>query len=304
MSDNRLRRLLLLVPFAAKSEGIKLQDLAAKLGVEPKDILADLELLTLVGRPPFAPGDFIDIYVEGDRVHVALDQRLARPPRLTPAEAAALWAAAQVMRPAAKSALASAQKKLLAAVPGSARKLFSKLAERVGAEAAPMDDLLEPLARAARERREVEFAYLAAGRGNQERRAVRPWAVYLRSGRWYLSGHCLARQGDRLFRVDRISDLVVTDRHFAERGQVQGPSGRGGETARLRFSKSAAPWVRESYSDAAKPTADGGVEVELEGASAEWIVPYVLSFGGEAELVSPPALREAVLATARRMAAG
>jgi proteasome accessory factor C len=296
----RLRRLLLLVPYAAREPGVTLTELAQRLGVDRKALLEDLDLLAMVGRPPFSPDDFIDLYVEGDRVRVVLDQRFSRPPRLTAPEAAALWASAQVMRPAAKSALGAAQKKLLAALPASARKSFGGLSSRVGAEASPMDELLEPLARAAREMREVELVYLAAGRRAGERRAVRPYAVYLHRGHWYLAGYCLARKGDRLFRVDRISALEVTARRFQERKDVKPQDGGvAGESALVRFTPAAAPFVRERFPDAAR-TPEGGLEVELSGATPEWLVPYVLSFGGEAQVVRPEGLRQAVLGFARR----
>lgn len=299
---DRLRRLLLVVPYSVRHPGATVDELAARLGVEPAMLREDLDKLALVGRPPFSPDDFIDIYVEDDRVYVMLDQRFERPPRLTAPEAAALWASAQLMRPAAKTALASAQEKLVAAVPESARELFERLAERVGSEAAPMDDLLEPLARAAREQREVEFDYLAAGRDKGERRTVRPYATYLHRGRWYLAGFCLARQDDRLFRVDRIRSLRVTERTFSERKDVRAETGaRSGTSARIRFTPTAAPWVRERFADQAKALPDGGVEVELQGATRDWIVSYVLSFGGEAELVEPASLRDAVRETARRI---
>ena len=69
----RLRRLLLLVPYAVREPGITVTELAKRLGMERAELLQDLDLLTLVGRPPFSPDDFIDVYVENERVHVALD---------------------------------------------------------------------------------------------------------------------------------------------------------------------------------------------------------------------------------------
>ncbi|MGC4115077.1 MAG: WYL domain-containing protein [Myxococcales bacterium] len=301
----RLRRLLLLVPYAARKPGISVAELAKKLGVSRFELIEDLDLLAMVGRPPFSPDDFIDVYVEGETVHVALDQRFSRPPRLTPAEAAALLAAAQVMRPAARSALGSAQKKLLAALPAHARRAFGKLATRVGADEAPMDDLLEPLAKAAREAREVEFDYLTGGRGKRERRTVRPHAVYLHRGQWYLAGYCLMRNDDRLFRVDRMSKLAVTARVFTPGGEAHREDSGSQETsagakAVVRFTQGAAPFVRERFPEA-KATADGGLEVELAGVSRDWIVPYVLGFGGEAQVVEPKELREAVLEAVQKI---
>ncbi len=302
MSDlsERLRRLLLLVPLAARRPGITVQELAQRLGVDRSELLEDLDLLTMVGRPPFSPDDFIDIYTEGENVRVALDQRFSRPPRLTAPEAAVLLASAQVLKPAARSALGSAQQKLLEAMPSRARQSFGGIASRVGADAAPMDDLLEPLAQAAREMREVELVYLAAGRTAGERRTVRPYAVYLHRGHWYLAGYCAMRQGERLFRVDRIGALELTERKFEHRRDVEPQVGGGlGERALVRFSREAAPFVRERFPDAA-PAPGGGLEVTLAGAAPEWIVPYILSFGGEAEVVQPAGLRAAVREAARR----
>ncbi|MBI5544638.1 MAG: WYL domain-containing protein [Deltaproteobacteria bacterium] len=305
MSDlkERLRRLLLLVPFAARKPGVTIDELARRLDVDRAELLEDLDLLTLVGRPPFSPDDFIDVYVEGERVHVALDQRFDRPPRLTAAEAAALWMSAQVMSPAAKSALGTAQKKIFSAMPKAERRSFGGLSARVGADAAPMDELLEPLARASREMREVEFDYLTGGRGKRERRTVRPYAVYLHRGQWYLAGFCLKRQEERLFRVDRVSRLELTERRFADRRDVAaGAAGSGfesgGAKAVLRFTKGAAPFVRERFPEARK-IEGGSLEVEISGASPEWLVPYVLGFGGEAEVLEPQELRDAVAQAAR-----
>ncbi|HLT31357.1 MAG TPA: WYL domain-containing protein, partial [Myxococcaceae bacterium] len=49
----RLRRLLLLVPYVTRHPGITVEALASHLGVERSTLLGELDLLTLVGRPPF-----------------------------------------------------------------------------------------------------------------------------------------------------------------------------------------------------------------------------------------------------------
>ncbi len=94
MSDvhERLRRLLFVVPYVARHRGVTVDALAKQLGVSREELLRDLELLTMVGRPPFQPDDFIDLHVENDQVWVDLDQRFSKPPRLTGPEAAALAA--------------------------------------------------------------------------------------------------------------------------------------------------------------------------------------------------------------------
>ena len=62
---DRLRRVLFLVPYAVRHPGIPVKELARRCGVSEKELLDDLDFLLGVGCPPFAPDDFLDLYVEG-----------------------------------------------------------------------------------------------------------------------------------------------------------------------------------------------------------------------------------------------
>ena len=86
MSDSaeRLRRLLFLVPYLSQHKGVQIDELAKAMGLSRAEVLEDLELLPLVGRPPFTPADYIDLTIENDRVSLTLDQRFSRPPRRVP----------------------------------------------------------------------------------------------------------------------------------------------------------------------------------------------------------------------------
>ncbi|HEY0880318.1 MAG TPA: WYL domain-containing protein, partial [Archangium sp.] len=97
LAYERLRRLLFLVPFVSKNPGLPVDEVAKVVGITKDELLEELDLLTLVGRPPFSPDDFVDVYVEDDKVYVDLDQRLSAPPRLTAAEGVALAAAAATL---------------------------------------------------------------------------------------------------------------------------------------------------------------------------------------------------------------
>ena len=113
-----------------------------------------------VGSPPFAPDDFLDLYVEGDRVHVALHQSFTRPPRFTESEAAALAAAVSALGGEGR---ARAVKALRDSVPRDRRASFDELVDRIYAGAPPArDSVLGRLQRAIAERRAVSLAYLSA----------------------------------------------------------------------------------------------------------------------------------------------
>jgi proteasome accessory factor C len=292
----RLRRLLFLVPYVAKNPGIAVDNLAKELGLGRDELLEDLDLLTMVGRPPFQPDDYIDIYVENDRVYVDLDQRLSAPPKLTAAEGAALAAAADSLRPAAGEALERALRKLEKVIPSQARERFVEMHRKIDAAVSAPGEL-GPIVAAIADHREVEFDYFSQNRGVTERRSAQPLEVFSHRGQWYLSAHDNARGEERLFRVDRIQNPAVTDRSFVpaapKKARVPNPAGPRGEV-RVRFSRVVAPYVAEQFGEDARPGMDGGVEVLVAGDSERWLTQWVLSFGGEAEVVEPEWARAAV----------
>jgi proteasome accessory factor C len=298
----RLRRLLFLVPFVSKNPGLPIEEVAKKAGVSREELLEELDLLALVGRPPFQPDDFIDIYVEDGKVYVELDQRLSAPPRLTAAEGVALAAAAALLKPAAGDALTSALAKLETVLPPHAVQRYRDLMKTLDV-ATDAPDGLASLSQAIVERREVEFDYFTAGRGQTERRRVRPHELFSHRGLWYLSAYCLTRGDERLFRLDRIANLEVTDERFVAPSSVGARQPPGivdaeGEV-RVRFEPTVAPWIVERFGDGAKALPDGAVEVTVPGDSERWLTQWILSFGGDAVVLAPQWARDAVARAAR-----
>jgi len=297
----RLRRLLFLVPFVARNPGLTVDEVAREAGVSREALLEELDLLTLVGRPPFQPDDFVDIYVEDERVYVSLDQRLSAPPRLTAAEGVALAAAAALLKPAAGDALTSALSKLESVLPPHAVQRYRDMARTLDV-AMEAPDGLATLSQAIVERREVELDYFTAGRGQTERRRVRPHELFSHRGLWYLAAFCLSRGDERLFRLDRIAALALTDARFDPADaspraipRVVDPDG----TVRVRFAPQVAPWIVERFGDGARALPDGAVEVTVPGDSERWLTQWILSFGGDAVVVEPEWAKDAVARAAR-----
>jgi proteasome accessory factor C len=67
----------------------------------------------------------------------------------------------------------------------------------------------------------------------------------------------------------------------------------------VRFTAQSAPYLRERFGGEARELTDGGVEVRVAGEE-RWLVQWVLSFGGEAEVLEPAWAREAVSRAALR----
>jgi proteasome accessory factor C len=161
---------------------------------------------------------------------------------------------------------------------------------------------IAPLATAIAEAREVEFDYFSSGRGQTERRTVRPRELFSHRGQWYLAAHCCTREDDRLFRVDRIASVALTDRRFTRKERaataIPNPAGATGDV-RVRFTREVAPYVQERFGADARALPDGGVEVQVSGASERWLTQWILSFGGDAQVVEPSHARDAVARAAK-----
>jgi proteasome accessory factor B len=300
----RLRRLLLIVPAARKKPGIKVDDLARELGLDAGSLLADIDLLSVVGHPPFNPDDLIEIFVdEQQRVFVYLDGSFGRPPQLTVLEALALTAAAREAAPA-DPAVVSALDKLTGKLPPQARELYSALARRVDTATPPpagTPALLATLRQAAESRHEVILTYDRDG--TPEERPLQPWTVLEHSGHWYVSGWDLTRKAERNFRIDRLHAVVETGQTFPDpgpldlsrfqRAELFFPSGHE-QPITLRFLPGAAAWALSRWGRKAKKLLGGGVEIAIESAGPQYAVSLALGFAGEAEIVEPPAARAAM----------
>ena len=87
----RLRRLLVWVPYVVQHPGARLDELARMFHVSEDELLSELNLLFVSGVPPYGPGDLIEVQVEDGRVWIDMADYFARPLRLTRSEALDLY---------------------------------------------------------------------------------------------------------------------------------------------------------------------------------------------------------------------
>jgi proteasome accessory factor B len=83
---------------------------------------------------------------------------------------------------------------------------------------------------AVQERSAVEFDYVRSGQSEVTRRRLHPWGVARYAGRWYVVGHDLDRDAERLFRLSRVQGKA---RKVGHAGAYEVPPGTDvGEVAR------------------------------------------------------------------------
>ena len=84
---DRARRILAIVPWVAERDGPTLTEISERFGVSQSELLADLDVVFMVGTPPYTPDSLIDVVVEDGRVWITLGDYFRRPMRLVPSAA-------------------------------------------------------------------------------------------------------------------------------------------------------------------------------------------------------------------------
>ncbi|BDG08609.1 helix-turn-helix transcriptional regulator [Anaeromyxobacter paludicola] len=309
MKLERLRRLLLLIPLARRhgEAGIPVAEALAALELESAEQLyEDIELLCGVGTPDGSPDEFVEVYVENDRIRVVLPQGLTDPPRFTAVEGAALLAALKPLAGAGIGPVESAAQKLSAAMPALQEdELELRLLHRTTAiEVPPPPGFRELLLEAVEKRLVVEVDYFALAEGEAAHKRLEPHAVLLNGGRWYLSAWNPEKSAEHLYRLDRMSAVRVGTRCFGEHKgppierydgleHLYIPSGAERDVA-VRFTGGAAPLALQTWGESAVKSDDGSVSVRVYLAGLNYIASWVLGYGGEAEVMGPAAPREAL----------
>jgi proteasome accessory factor C len=293
-AHDRLGRLLAIVPWVAARDGPEIAEVCRRFGVTQRELLADLDLLFVCGVYPFTPDVLIDVDIADGRVWIRFADYFRRPLRLTPPEGLALIGAGAALLgvPGADpdGALAGALDKL-ATVLGLGAE------EAVAVELGPVrPETLERVQQAARDRHRIELDYYSFGRDERSTRIVEPWRVFNTQGQWYLAGYCQQAGGERLFRVDRISRVVVLDEDFSPPDGAPPAAvfhGAPDDEVIILDLERDARWVAEQYpNEGVVEERDGRLRVTLRVSERAWLERVLLRAGTDASMIKgDPAIR-------------
>jgi len=206
-----LGRFLVLVPWLAQHpDGVPVNEVCERLGIERRALGKLVDQVAFVGTPDGTPDELVDLYMEGERLHVALPQQFTRAPRFSPEEMLALLMVLAPLRNAPVPALAQEAEAL-------AERLLTLGSERARELAARVDPVVftqgehteerEHLAlfeQAVREHRVCDTEYYTAGRDALSARQVRPMALIEQRGAWYVVG-----DDHKTFKVERFKRVVL-----------------------------------------------------------------------------------------------
>jgi predicted DNA-binding transcriptional regulator YafY len=151
--------------------------------------------------------------------------------------------------------------------------------------------------------RTAQLRYFSASRNTTSRREVDPYRLWYAAGGLYLIAYCHLRKDVRMFAVERIRSITLTDHPyqmplgFNVEDYVQDAlmvmRGRRIEVE-LLFSKKVAAWMKDKLwhsSQDTVPMKDGRLRMTLKVADTDELVGWILSFGSQVRVIRPESLR-------------
>jgi predicted DNA-binding transcriptional regulator YafY len=320
--NTQVARILLVLRRLESARGATLEELARALPPEyPKNLRTlrrDLAAIEEAGFPLVT--DRSDGQI---RWKLMDDFRRVPAPGFSATELMAITLSRNLLRPLegteVHASLQSALHKAAAALPLPALEYVRRLEDFFSVGLGPHKtyrqhrETLETLHDAIRKLRTVQMRYFSASRNVTTRREVDPYHLRYAAGALYLIGYCRWRKDVRLFAVDRIRSLSITDHAY------QMPLGFDVEayvqdalmvmrgpvvTVELAFAKATAAWVKDRlwhHTQTAKSLKDGRLHMTLQVADTPELVGWILHFGSGVQVLRPNTLREKVLAEARKI---
>jgi predicted DNA-binding transcriptional regulator YafY len=174
-------------------------------------------------------------------------------------------------------------------------------------------ETIDRLTQAIAKKRTVQMRYFSASRLRTTRREVDPYRLWYASGGLYLVGYCHWRKEPRMFAVERMKAVTLTDHPYQMplgfdleafvRDSLTVMRGRPIEVT-LRFDKPTAAWAKDRMwhpTQKITPLKNGTMLMTLTVADSRELVGWVLSFGSGVRVMRPHTLSDAVSTEAKKI---
>ncbi|HEV7122754.1 MAG TPA: YafY family protein [Rhodanobacter sp.] len=215
----------------------------------------------------------------------------------------------------AAPAVASVQAKLARVMPDGLKRHVRAIADTVKVDLLPATNTpasnaaLLALTTAAQAQLRVRMSYDSA-QGSHTEREFDPYGLAWRAGAWYALGMCQLRHGLRSFRLDRMGEVALLDRHFERPADfdalehlVQAIAGmpRGREIEVLLHTD--LPTARRAFSlgfGLLEPV-DDGVLLRSSADDLAWFARQIAGLPFDFEIRAPAELRAELVLCAERL---
>ena len=292
MSDNRLFKMLY---YLLDKERATAPELAAEFEVSTRTIYRDVEALSSAGIPIYAePGRNGGIYLLQDFI---LDRAI-----LSENEKQEILTAIQSIFATGYTGEKELLTKLSAIFNVNTRNWlevdFSRWGKRIYD-----NSKFEILKTAVIQCREVKIVYENSN-SKRSTRIVQPLKISYKSKEWYLKAFCMKKQGFRIFKLNRIVELELSENTFMPRPYPEQTNDLQKMCSRivLLFSKELAYRVYDEFDETQiEYQENGNLIARAEMPIDTWLIGYLLSFGAQVEIIEPTCLKAVLAAQAQEI---
>jgi predicted DNA-binding transcriptional regulator YafY len=306
--DQLSRQWKIIQCLAASRGGKSVTELASELECHPRSVYRDLDALQAAGFPLYT-----------DRVHGknkwavlnATGHQVPIPFSLT--ELMALYFSRNMLTVLKNTvfhdSLVTLFQKIKTTLPPEYLDYLDRMESNLGVAPKPykqyhnLKDTIGRISEAITGSRIIEIDYYTMSRKKGSRRKVMPYKIWFFEDSFYLIGACRLREDIRIFALDRIKSLYLTDETFSlpdgldidERLSTSFGVFLGDmQTVRIWFSPNAAGYIREKIwhrTQKIHDNPDGSIVFEAEVAGTREIKFWIMRWGADARVLAPASLR-------------
>ena len=165
--------------------------------------------------------------------------------------------------------------------------------------------LFDTLKKAIFDKKVISFVYYNS-EGEKTERKAEPYQLWFKSRNWYLKAYCKEKKHLRIFKLNRIKDLIVTEEFFDTMWEEQEKETSNelyeSITIVLEIDSSMAYRVYDEFEiEQIYKTQNGDFEVILNCVENNWIYDYLLSWGEYAVVKEPLFVKEKITQKIKNM---
>jgi predicted DNA-binding transcriptional regulator YafY len=292
-------------------QGKSVQDLASELSCHSRTVYRDLEALQVAGFPVYTERKNQKNYWS---LMESAKHQIPIPFNIT--ELMALYFSRDMLKMLKNTifydSLESLFQKIKATLPPEYMTYLQHVESSLKVDLKPAKDysqfreIIDQINEAIFNRQHVRMTYFVMSRKKTSQRVVAPYKLWFFDGTFYMLGFCHLRKDVRLFAVDRIRKMVLTDTTFETpqdfdienflRNSFGAFLGKPVHVA-IHFSPKVAGYVNEKIwheSQVVEQQKDGSLIFKAEIAGTEEIKFWILHWGKDAVVLEPDSLREEI----------
>lgn len=290
----KINRLIEITTILLNKKTVTASDLAARFNVSTRTIYRDIDVLSSAGVPVYSTQG-----INGG-ISIMDDYTLNRS-AISKSESENIIFALQTLQATKYPELETILEKLGAIFKNSATDWVSIDFSPWGSN--PNDlNKFDIIKYSILKKKIVSLDYINA-RNIKTNREIAPLRLIFKSQAWYLFGYCYKRSDYRTFRISRIRNVVVTEKDY-ERSRLIRLTTNGNENKKekykfthlvLEFTENALHRLYDDYDDEMIiKNSDGTYTVEFDFPEDDWVYGYILGFGENVKVISPPHIQEII----------